>query len=202
MQNRNLWLTHPKVKAAAEKQLGKSEKKKPPSAYQRIVSAITASGDWRSDTVRAYEGSSRLEWIFHGVDLVGTNTLLRVHQAKVNAYRELWRKRTATLILQNQAVIREWGRGVQYPVRYESIYLTPHASLMDEDNLIGATKVVLDEVVRQTTIPDDTPDYVRHPLVESHRNRTGILLLALFPIEEDLISRRTRDWLNQVPGLK
>lgn len=201
MQNRSLWLTHPKVKAAADKQIGKPEKKES-SAYQRLKSAIAASGDWRNDSVQMDPEAGRLEWVFHGVDLIGTNTLLRCHQAKVKAYRELWKKRTSALIIQNQKLVREWCASASYPVRYESIYLTPHASQMDEDNLIGATKVVLDEVVRQTAIPDDSPEYIKHPLVESHRNKTGILLLVLMPIERELISPATKNWLDQAMTTK
>lgn len=183
------------MKAAAEKQLVKPERK-PVSAYTRLQNAIAYSGSWDRDHVNYDKANGRLAWTFNGVDLVGTNTLLRCHQAKVNRYREQWKKRTASVIIQNQKTIREWAEIAQYPVRYEAIYITRHKTLMDEDNLIGATKVVLDEIVRQTNIPDDTPDYVRHPLVESHRGAAGVLYLALIPIEEALISSATQEWLK------
>ena len=131
MSSRNLWLTHPKIKAAVEAQQGAPVKRQP-SAYTRLLNAI--------DKVEYDRDSGRISWTFHGVDLIGTNTLLRCHQAKVNKYRQQWKDRTATLILQNQKAVRDWCAAASFPVRYEAIYLTRHKTLMDEDNIIGRVK--------------------------------------------------------------
>ena len=85
MGNRDLWLTHPKIKAAAEKQLGKQERKAP-SAYTRLQNAVAYNGNWAMDGVHFDANSGRLAWTFSGVDLIGVNTLLRCHPAKVNKY--------------------------------------------------------------------------------------------------------------------
>lgn len=196
MSSRDLWLTHPKIKAAAEAQYGKPEKK-PASAYTRLQSAIDYSGSWNADRVEYDPETGRLAWTFRGVDLIGTNTLLRCHQAKVKKYRLQWKDRTSALIMQNQKAVRDWCASAQFPVRYEAIYLSRHSKLMDEDNLIGSTKVVLDEIVRHSDIPDDTPDFIRHPLVESHKATIGTLYLVLLPMEKSLISLDTKMWLEQ-----
>lgn len=154
------------------------------------------------DGVHFDANSGRLAWTFSGVDLIGVNTLLRCHQAKVNKYREQWKNRTGSLILQNQRTVREWCAQAQYPLRYEAIYLTRHNTPMDEDNLIGAVKVVLDEIVRQTEIPDDRPEYIRHPLVTSERRPLGALYLALMPLEQTLMSQQSLDWIRDAPQPK
>lgn len=197
MASRDLWLTHPRIKAAAEQQLGKVERK-PTSAYTRLQNAIAYNGKWAMDRVDFDTDTGRLGWTFIGVDLIGTNTLLRCHQAKVNKYREQWKERTAALILQNQNKVRRWCEQAKYPVRYEAFYVTRHRVLMDEDNLIGAAKVVLDEIVRQSAIPDDTPDFVRHPLVESRRGTLGALHLVLLPLEKAMITTATRRWAETI----
>ena len=199
MSSRNLWLTHPKIKAAVEAQQGAPVKRQP-SAYTRLLNAIEYSGNWAMDKVEYDRDSGRISWTFHGVDLIGTNTLLRCHQAKVNKYRQQWKDRTATLILQNQKAVRDWCAAASFPVRYEAIYLTRHKTLMDEDNIIGSIKVVLDELVRHSDIPDDTAEYIRHPLVESRRASIGTLYLALIPMDKPLISTTTLKWLADRPG--
>lgn len=195
---REAWLNHPRIKAAAKKQLGEDlVKPRPRNAYARVESAIAKQWDWTEDSLRLDESAWRLEWEFVGVDLLGTNTLLRCHQAKVVAYREQWKKRTSALIYQNQQSINSWHRLIEYPIRYEVAYMTPHNVILDEDNLIGGAKVVLDEIVRQTPIPDDSSKFVRYPLVETHRTDLSKLMLVMYPIMQSPLSAETERWIRE-----
>lgn len=195
--SRELWLNNPRIKSAAAKQgISLSKSPKPNKAYTRLKTAIAAQGDWSEDSVRFCDRTRRLEFEFVGVDLLGTNTLLRFHQAKVGEYRNQWKSRAGMLIMQSQKMIRCWHENVTYPVRYEVAYISPHANLMDEDNLIGASKMVVDEIVRQTPIPDDSPRYLRYPITECKHGKQSKLLLVFYPIEGSPVSEETLGWFN------
>lgn len=198
--NRLSFLQNPKLKELYDKEIAKTGEKnaspKKASPYVRIQRAVASQIDWSSDQLILTETPGRIELVFENVDIVGTNVLLRCHQAKVNAYKELWEKRIRALVWQSKPTLQRWDKEVTYPLRLEAVYWSGHASLMDEDNLIGATKVILDSIVRNTNIPDDAASYIKFPMVLSKRSSLSRLLIALYPLIESPLSPETNAWAD------
>lgn len=195
---RSKWLDDPRIRALYEERSKPGEApSKRSSTYARVERAVQKSAGSVRDSVRLSDDGLRLEWDYVGVDLLGQNVLMRCHQAKVNAYRKGWEKRTADLVWSSKPLIRAWAEKISYPLRYEVIYLTSHSQLMDEDNLISSSKFIVDAIVRNTPVPDDKPEFLRFPVVESIRAKESRLLIALFAANETLLSAESIEWLRR-----
>lgn len=137
--------------------------------------------DGRSDfAVVTADGGLLL--VFPGALLLSLNIMLRMHDAKATSLKSTWSERVRALLFTHAEVFKEWASVAQYPVVVEEVYITPESALLDTESVAASCKPIIDSLVRNGILPDDSCGYVAQPIPYSERGPLARLVLKLKPV--------------------
>lgn len=156
--------------------------KKPASrAVQRAAIVRKRNKDGRRDTVVYDTTAGSLVMSFPGAALLAMNLMMRMHDAKASGLKATWHERVRALVLENRATIDQWKNQVTFPLLVEEVYITSETALLDNESVAASCKPVIDAVVRNGVIPDDSSRFLSQPLPYTERGKESVLVLCFRP---------------------
>ena len=118
-------------------------------------------------------------WLNH-VPL-SVNRVLRMHWAKRHNYNAIW----VDEVFAAKNEIKLWGRPEHTDVTVRIRLFYSGQVAMDEDNLVASCKPIIDALVKNGILLDDSPDHVRGVTVSQTKTRpkdTGVSI-AIEPVD-------------------
>ncbi len=156
-------------------------KKTPSRAVQRAAVVRERNKDGRRDSVSFNPTAGALVLSFPGAALLAMNLMIRMHDAKASGLKATWHERVRALALENRTTIEQWKNQVTFPLLVEEIYITSESALLDNESVAASCKPVIDAVVRNGVIPDDSSKFLSQPLPYTERGKESVLVLCFRP---------------------
>lgn len=171
---------------------------------QKIAQRNTES---RFDSITFDEITVSLTATFTGAALLGLNMMLRMHDAKGTQLKATWRKRVEALTYENRNVQKLWVEASKFPLIVEEVYVTAENMTLDSESVCAGCKPIIDAFVRCGWIPDDSTQYLAHPIPYTFRGSRPGVVITFRPAPEPygLICKSTIAAANAIkplPGLK
>lgn len=149
-------------------------------ATTRLKKVRETNMDGRRDQVLYDSANGGLLFAFPGALLLSLNVMLRMHDAKGTGLKATWFKRVEALRFENIATIERWRSSVTFPIVVEEVYITK-SNLLDNESVTAACKPVIDALVSNGILPDDSPAYIAHPISFTERGVTPGLYVRFRP---------------------
>ena len=159
-----------------------SPAKKPASrAVQRAAVVRDRNKDGRRDSVIYDSSAGSLVLSFPGAVLLAMNLMMRMHDAKASGLKATWHERVRALVLENRTLIEQWKEKVTFPLLVEEVYITSESALLDTESVAASCKPIIDAIVRNGVIPDDSSKFLSQPLPYTERGKESVLVLCFRP---------------------
>lgn len=155
--------------------------KAPSNATKRLQKVQEANKESRQDCLVYNPETKSLSALFPGAMLLSLNIMLRLHDAQGTGLKKTWQKRIEALMYEHKAVYDQWRELATYPVVIEEIYITAESSLLDHEAVSAGCKPIIDAFVKNGFLPDDSPEYVAHPIPYTERGPSAGLLIRFRP---------------------
>ncbi|MGE8065149.1 hypothetical protein [Pseudomonas sp. NPDC089569] len=168
----------PEVSATATE---KAPLKAPSNSTKRLQKVQEANKESRLDSLVYNPETNSLSALFPVAMLLSLNIMLRLHDAQGTGLKRTWQKRIEALMYEHKATFDQWRAAATFPLVIEEIYITAESSLLDQEAVSAGCKPIIDAFVKNGFLPDDSPEYVAHPIPYTERGPSAGLLIRFRP---------------------
>jgi hypothetical protein len=158
-----------------------SPEKKKSRAVLRAEAVRERNKDGRSDFVVYSLEKAAITFVFPGAVLLALNLSLRMHDAKASGMKDTWYERVRAVVMENRTRIKQWQDAAIYPLIAEEVYVTGETALLGTESVTASCKPILDALVRNGVIPDDSIKFIFQPIPYTERGPSPTLAISFRP---------------------
>lgn len=181
---------------------GAGSDRKPSQARLRSQKVALNNQDSRADFASYCAATNSLMMVFPRAMILGLNTSLRMHDAHQTKLKTTWFKRVEAMRYLWASEVQQWIESATYPVIIEEIYATSENICLDVEGFTSGCKPIVDALVHNGILPDDSPKYVAQPLGYTFRQKNRGVVIRLVPTTKawGRIDDSSIDAAKAIPG--